>query len=279
MKKHPVDELFARKLRDAEITPRDEAFQKFHQRLQTKERRIGWWHQGPWLAAAGVSLLLMAGGGWWLMSQPSDSTVAIAKTSVKKAPSAPQTKINESSPITTEVPQALASAASVPIPQTTNKVAVETTKKTATKAAGQKREETKIESLPSTQESQVAQVMTTPTVEPQRSVKVEQAVKSMTLTTAVAEVAKPVEKTVVLQLPALKENNLPKEALVASNEVESNPSVSTPSSDTDLLNKPRKSTRMAKVWQQLKNAKNGEKVDWDEVGFNPNKLVAKAIGK
>ena len=68
MKKHPVDELFSRKLRDAEITPRDEAFQKFQQRLQTKERRIGWWQQGPWLAAAGVSLLLMAGGGWWLMS-------------------------------------------------------------------------------------------------------------------------------------------------------------------------------------------------------------------
>jgi len=36
---------------------------------------------------------------------------------------------------------------------------------------------------------------------------------------------------------------------------------------------------MAKVWKQLKNAKNGEKVDWDEVGFNPNKLLAKATGK
>ena len=277
MKKHPVDELFSRKLRDAEITPRDEAFQKFQQRLQTKERRIGWWQQGPWLAAAGVSLLLMAGGGWWLMSQPSDTTVALSGTTAKKA-TAPPTKVIESSPIKTALPQALAS--NEVMPQATNKTTVApTVPKAVAKAPVKMREETKLEQLPPMQESQIAQVATTPTAAPQHSVKVEDAVKSTTLTNAVAEVAKPVEKTVVLQLPALKENTQSKEALVASKEVETNSSVSVPSSETDLLNQPRKSTRMAKVWQQLKNAKNGEKVDWDEVGFNPNKLVAKAIGK
>ena len=279
MKKHPVDELFSRKLRDAEITPRDEAFQKFQQRLQTKERRIGWWQQGSWLAAAGVSLLLMAGGGWWLMSQPADSTVATVEPSVKKTIATPQTKGSESPPISAEASQAIATRETVPQP--TNKTSVGAVQQAVAKAPMQKREETKLETLPSIQESQIAQVVTTPTatVEPQRPVKVEEAVKTMSLTNAVAEVAKPVEKTVVLQLPALKENNQSKEALVAFNEVQSNPSASTPSFDNDVLNKPRKSTRMAKVWQQLKNAKNGEKVDWDEVGFNPNKLVAKAIGK
>ena len=41
MKKHPVDDLFSRKLRDAEITPREEAYQKLQQRMQSKQRRLG----------------------------------------------------------------------------------------------------------------------------------------------------------------------------------------------------------------------------------------------
>jgi hypothetical protein len=38
--------------------------------------------------------------------------------------------------------------------------------------------------------------------------------------------------------------------------------------------KPRGS-RFSRVFRQLKNARAGEKVDWDEVGFNPKDLVAR----
>jgi hypothetical protein len=31
--------------------------------------------------------------------------------------------------------------------------------------------------------------------------------------------------------------------------------------------------------RQLKNAKNGEKVEWDEVGINPNSVLARANRK
>ncbi len=42
----------------------------------------------------------------------------------------------------------------------------------------------------------------------------------------------------------------------------------------EVEEKPR-NTRFARVFRQLKNARAGEKVDWDEVGFNPKNLVAR----
>jgi hypothetical protein len=83
MKKHPVDDLFSRKLRDAEITPREEAYQKLQERMQSKKRRLGWWQQGPWLAAAGVSLLLIAGWLVWTNTNSEDTLTAQAKPTIE----------------------------------------------------------------------------------------------------------------------------------------------------------------------------------------------------
>ncbi|MBB6001763.1 hypothetical protein [Arcicella rosea] len=41
----------------------------------------------------------------------------------------------------------------------------------------------------------------------------------------------------------------------------------------------RKQSKFNKIWQQLKRAKNGENVDWKEVGFKPQKLLARADAK
>ncbi|MBB3841278.1 hypothetical protein FHS57_005300 [Runella defluvii] len=275
MKKHPVDELFSRKLRDAEITPRDEAFQKFQQRLQTKERRIGWWQQGPWLAAAGVSLLLMAGGGWWLMSQqPSESdTVALSKTPSPKivAPNPPQN--GEQKAVIAPSTNELASLDKKAKAGSRSESQVPTFSSATAPTSSKSNLKTKEVVQPLVQETQVAQVVeTTPASEPVKQMKLEEPSKTVALASAIT--AKPTEKTVVLQLPELEKT------LVAANDPQTNVAATNSSiTDNDVLDKPRKSTRMAKVWQQLKNAKNGEKVDWDEVGFHPNKVVAKAIGK
>lgn len=276
MKKHPVDELFSRKLRDAEITPRDEAFQKFQQRLQTKERRIGWWQQGPWLAAAGVSLLLMAGGGWWLMSQqPSESnTVALSKTPSPKIV-APSTHQNgEQKAVIAPSTNELASLEKKAKAGSRLESQVSTFSSATASTTPKRDRKTKEVVQPLVQETQLAQVVeTTPTSEPVKQMKIEEPTK-IVASLASAVTAKPTEKTVVLQLPELEKT------LVAANDPQTNVATTNSSiADNDVLDKPRKSTRMAKVWQQLKNAKNGEKVDWDEVGFHPNKLVAKAIGK
>ena len=270
MKKHPVDELFSRKLRDAEITPRDEAFQKFQQRLKAKERRIGWWQKGLWLAAAGVSLLLIVEGGWWLSQQPNEiNTLALSNRSSTNgiAPSSHQTSEQKVADATNEL-TSLENNAQVGVGSRTKSEAT-----TSSSATTPSKHHVKLKDAiqPLVQETQIAQVeVTTTASEPQ--IKIEEPTKTVVLTNAAT--AKPTEKTVVLQLPELEKT------LVVVNESQTTVAATNSSmTDNDVLNKPRKSTRMAKVWQQLKNAKNGEKVDWDEVGFNPNKLVAKAIGK
>ncbi|WP_028664241.1 hypothetical protein [Runella zeae] len=278
MKKHPTDKFFAEKLKEVEIKPRPEAWDKLQMRMQTKQRRVGgWWHQGPWLAAAGVSLVLVAGWVVWSLNQSPELTVAHKETK-KSMPPQEQT-----------IPQGEANK----IPSATDNDAIaalaETPKKTIDKGV----EKRKIKSVIPQKDSQLSQPRVLESSELQSSqevainenktpergnaniapIKIEQ---PQSIAQNSPTTHQPVTKTVVLQLPELKES------LVASSQVESN--VEKQNSDSEdfgdnLLSKPRKSTRMAKVWQQLKNAKNGEKVDWEEVGFNPNKVLAKATGK
>jgi hypothetical protein len=42
---------------------------------------------------------------------------------------------------------------------------------------------------------------------------------------------------------------------------------------------PRKTSKFGKLWQQLKRAKNGEGVDWNELGVKPQKVLARADAK
>lgn len=276
MKKHPVDDLFSRKLRDAEITPREEAYQKLQERMQSKQRRLGWWQQGPWLAAAGVSLLLVAG---WAVWNNTGSEVPLTAQVTPKSES-----------VAGQKPAQLAESKWVQKNLKDKKDIVNTPISPEEQIAVSKpvkdvQKNSKIESslpLLKSEVKQVAQV-----TEPTDKDKTQEVVPAHESPKAVAQIAagsiepKPTEKTVVLQLPELQQT------LVAVNEktpVEKEISTAStesanPKFDDNILNQPRKSTRMAKVWKQLKNAKNGEKVDWDEVGFNPNKLLAKATGK
>ena len=41
----------------------------------------------------------------------------------------------------------------------------------------------------------------------------------------------------------------------------------------------KKETRLSKIWQQLKRAKNGENINWNEVGIKPLKMLARADAK
>lgn len=278
MKKHPTDKFFAEKLKEVEIKPRPEAWDKLQMRMQTKQRRIGgWWQQGPWLAAAGVSLVLVAGWVVWSLNQSPELTVAHKETKKSLSQQEQTTPQGESN----KIPSATDNDAIAAL--------AETSKKTMDKGV----EKRKIKSVIPQKDSRLSQPRVLESSELQSSqevainenkppergnaniapIKVEQ---PQSIAQNNPTVNQPVTKTVVLQLPELKES------LVASSQVESN--VEKQKSDNEdfgenLLNKPRKSTRMAKVWQQLKNAKNGEKVDWEEVGFNPNKVLAKATGK
>ncbi|MDF7821667.1 hypothetical protein P1X15_28885 [Runella sp. MFBS21] len=286
MKKHPTDKFFAEKLKEVEIKPRPEAWDKLQMRMQTKQRRIGgWWQQGPWLAAAGVSLVLVAGWVIWSLNQSPDLTVAHKETNKSMPPQKQTIPLGESNKIPSSTDtDAIAALAEIPKEPTDKEVEKRNIRSSVPQKDARQSEPTILESL-ALQSSQEVAVNENKTPERENvniaPTKVEQpqliAQNSPTSN-------QPVTKTVVLQLPELKQS------LVASAQVESNvekqsaDNVEKQKSDNEdfgenLLNKPRKSTRMTKVWQQLKNAKNGEKVDWEEVGFNPNKVLAKATGK
>ncbi|AXE19489.1 hypothetical protein DR864_17945 [Runella rosea] len=282
MKKHPIDKLFSQKLKEAEIKPRDEAWEKLQLRMQqNKKRRIGgWWQQGPWLAAAGVCLLLVAGWLTWRSNSSNETNLAQhthnTKAKAIKKQIAPQEeiKIEAEAPIAEQ--EQVATALNKPESIT------QTVRKSTTSTAP----ESKSASVTFSPQPMVA---TLPDVQ-----KAENQAKPESVPVSAAENPRTIAqtpihpevisgaKTVVLQLPELKET------LVAANTKETIAEPRIKSDETksvseefedDILNKPRKSTRMAKVWKQLKNAKNGERVDWDEVGFNPNKMLAKATGK
>lgn len=279
MKKHPVDDLFSRKLRDAEIKPREEVYQKLQERMQSKQRRLGWWQQGPWLAAAGVSLLLVAGWVVWNNNSSEAALTARAKPNTESIEKKQSTQLAKSK----AVEEKSAGKKEIISQQilSENQVAVNDPVKAVQKSS-------KFESSLPVVKSEVKQVEQTAQItEPIKNDKAQEIItapespKVAAKTTITNTESKPTEKTVVLQLPELQQT------LVAVNEkapVEKEISTASaestnPKFDENILNQPRKSTRMAKVWKQLKNAKNGEKVDWDEVGFNPNKLLAKATGK
>lgn len=276
MKKHSVDDLFSRKLRDAEVTPREETYQKLQQRMQSKQRRLGWWQQEPWLAAAGVSLLLLAG---WVVWNNNNSEEALTAQVMPKTESIIKQKLTQiGNPKVVEEnlidKKEITNQQSLRENQLAHTEPMKDTKKSS-------KEESSLPILKS-ELNQITQVKEiAENALPLLPVNTQETQKAVAQASAINEELKTTEKTVVLQLPELQQS------LVAANEKEtvenntSTPSVESTNSrfDESILNQPRKSTRMAKVWKQLKNAKNGEKVDWDEVGFNPNKLLAKATGK
>ncbi len=282
MKKHPIDKLFAQKLKEAEIKPRDEAWEKLQLRMQqNKKRRIGgWWQQGPWLAAAGVCLLLVAGWLTWRSNSSTEINLAQhtllpqSKTIEDKEVVAPQEKIK----IAPEAPLAKQEqmAAMLNKPEPIKQAARPNTTNTAPELkSAPVSPQPMVAVLPDTHKSEN---QSKPENAPGPIVENPQRIAQTSTQPEVTSGA----KTVVLQLPELKET------LVAANVKEPIAEPRIKSEETtslsdeledDILNKPRKSTRMAKVWKQLKNAKNGERVDWDEVGFNPNKMLAKATGK
>jgi hypothetical protein len=78
MKKNPIDELFASKLKEHRLEPSERALERFNQRLDQKnsQRRISPWYFG---AAAG---LVLASFGLYLMNQDEPKNTLAEKTPV-----------------------------------------------------------------------------------------------------------------------------------------------------------------------------------------------------
>ncbi|PSL29304.1 hypothetical protein [Dyadobacter jiangsuensis] len=261
MKKHPVDDLFKRKLEGLERTPSENAWLKIQEKQPAKSRpamrRAAVW---GWYAAAGVAAAVMGGYLVWQNQQgvspggiQSQQTVAV----VKPAPvDSAVSRIRKSDEPVEQLAVADEKNIGSAVDQENVKRATHFNKITKTPEAPRQVTETSVADAEPIQNVPMVAIAEKPDV-PVNAIQsgqikspVAQDIKTLPDEPAVSRVNKPEPE--------------PTRTIVVAVETGTN----------EAEEKPR-NTRFARVFRQLKNARAGEKVDWDEVGFNPKSLVAR----
>jgi hypothetical protein len=243
--KNNIDKIFKESLQNYERQPRPQAWEKLQERLEGKDRKIVplWW---KYVSAASVALLLGV-GGYLFLNENVDSTeqVAVSKKPVIKK----NTPLVDSKDNNIELSSNDVSENS----NLTSKNKIKFVKRGDLSPTIIIDEEPKIvhekieypsEKLEGTQTTKI------PTIEPKKTE----------------------ENTIVLVL----ENTKPKveEETIILNFVETKPEVVAQNTEPE-----KKQSRVGKIWEQLKRAKNGENVNWNEVGVKPQKVLARADAK
>ena len=240
-----IDKIFSKGLHSYNRQPRPQAWEKLEARLQKPKSKVLpiWW---KYASAASVALFLGI-GGYWFNSQKSNLVEQVAVNKKPPVIEKKQDQIVEKEIIEKEVTPQVATVEK-DIPKKTILKPKEKYEKVDNKQFAQ---------LPPQQVikvEEVTQIAKTPTIE---SKKIDE------------------QNTIVLVL----ENTKPKvegETIVL-NMVETKPEVVAQNDSNDGSSK--KETRISKIWQQLKRAKNGENVNWSEVGIKPQKMLARADAK
>jgi hypothetical protein len=234
-----IDKIFSEGLYKYERQPRPQAWGKLEAKLQKPKSKVL-----PiwWKYASAASVALLLGiGGYWISNQKVNSIEEIA-VSQKAVIIKKPTQIIEKEVINQVV-----------------KVEGNLSKKIRSKSVQNREmvENKQFAPLPFQQIikiEEIKQIAKIPTIE---SKKTEE------------------QNTIVLVL----ENTKPKveEETIVLNMVETKPEVVAQSDLND--GEIKKETRLSKIWQQLKRAKNGENVNWSEVGIKPQKMLARADAK
>ena len=240
-----IDKIFSKGLQRYERQPRPEAWGKLEARLQKPKSKVLpiWW---KYASAASVALLLGI-GGYWFNDQKTDSVeqVAVTKNPVigKKISTKNPIELSGKMSDNGRHPQDASNWTAQKKCNLRPEIIVDEERKFV---------EEKIE-YPS-ENKEIKQIAKTQTVE---SKKIEE------------------QNTIVLVL----ENTKPRVEVetIVLNMVETKPEVVAQTDLNDGITK--KETRISKIWQQLKRAKNGENVNWSEVGIKPQKMLARADAK
>lgn len=263
MKKHPVDDLFKRKLEGLERTPSENAWLKIRESQPANSRSVVW----GWYAAAGVAAAVMGGYLVWQSEQDvlpggikTQRIVAAARPVEKKdLGTSPVENLNES-------------VEHLPAAEKAGNALAENEDKNQKRASNAP--ETASSRIAQTQRAEKHNIKVTiaqPEPEP-NALAVAIVEKPSVLVNATQ--AKPAEIPVSQDIKTLPD----KPAVSQVNKPEPEPTrtiiVEVETGTKEAEEKPRH-TRFARVFRQLKNARAGEKVDWDEVGFNPKDLVAR----
>lgn len=242
-----IDKIFSEGLHNFERQPRSEAWEKLQARLEKPQSKVLplWW---KFASAASVALLLGV-GGYWYNSQKINSERGFASTKMNNVnrKNISSISISESEKLTNSN-------------HAQNKSHWRGEKKCFLRPEivideERKFSEETIEYLSEKQE--IIQTVKAPSIE-SKNIK-EQNTIVLVLEDTKPKVAKAEEETIVLNFVEAKQ-----EAVAQIDPTEENL---------------KKQSRLGKIWQQLKRAKNGEDVNWGEVGIKPQKVLARADAK
>ncbi|WP_159469225.1 hypothetical protein [Dyadobacter sp. 3J3] len=253
MKKHPVDDLFKKRLASIEKKPSELAWERIQQGQKNKSRRIAAW---VWYAAASVSLALISGYVVWqnqtdtsgkLTNQTEMAKVErnIPKTILSKTP-----HLYENTAPTEVKPEVLSNPSSVEIAQNSESPK---DKKIRDVAKQDSYRETNALMEKNIKED-IIQVAIIPSAKPEEvntnKVDLQQTISAEKVNAKPVDLArvedKKADRTIVVEIEEPK------------NEF-----------------KDKKPSRLARVFRQLKNVREAEPVDWEDVGFNPKNILAR----
>lgn len=244
MKKHPVDDLFKRRLSGLEKQPSPSAWLKITKEARSRPSAPGW----VWYAAASVIVALLTGYAIWENNDP-DTRPASLSNNVVPA--------NKDQPVIAD----LIDKDSLPISRAENKK--QTTIVTEKIAKRQAQKEVEVVRETTTDDKKIdgfqKEVFAADLKE----------IPSTDIDQKTGEINP-------LEVKAIAGISLVKKSSEMQDEVEPLRTVVVviDMDDNGVQSKP-KTSRFSKVFKQLKNARAGERVDWDEVGFDPKVLVAR----
>ncbi|QRR03154.1 hypothetical protein [Dyadobacter sandarakinus] len=244
MKTHPVDDLFRSKLSDISKTPSNAAWEKLSAGTGKENKSKAHWWYG---VAASLAMLVSIGYVVWNVEheQRTGTHISLAQ----KQPQANDPKPTE---VPTDLPEAKSAVEVRPETSMTAVVAAGTDKKRHVQELSAPQ--------PNIQESSIQ--------------KREELVTAVTPLESIAPIEINEKEQSMPKLPELAEQSV---ATATQEEVNRKMVVhiELPSED----GRKAKESRFVKVFRQLKNARAGEKVDWEEVGFNPKRIIARVDDK
>jgi hypothetical protein len=255
MKKHPVDDLFKRKLTSLEKKPSELAWERIREGQKSNSRRIAAW---VWYAAASVTLALISGYVVWQNQANQFSEQAGNKELAKTERTIPDLKTPSISEA--EIKSEFSDSESEVLPE------LKKPKSYNQVELAQNKPERKINKNKNQQEPIIIEVHKTINAAPLQITKAEPTkTEANTFSKPDSQQSLASEKvsTKPVEL-AYQEDKKPDRTIVVE--------VEEPKNEF----KDKKLSRLTRVFRQLKNVREAEPVDWNEVGFHPKDIIARA---
>jgi hypothetical protein len=257
MKKHPVDDLFKRKLTSLEKKPSELAWERIREGQKSKSRRIAAW---VWYAAASITLALISGYVVWQNQANQFSEQASNKELAKTERMISDLKIPSVSKA--EIESEFSDQGSEVLPE------LKKSKSYNQVELVQNKPERKINKDKNQEEQIIIEVHKTTNTAP--------------IQVAKAEPAKTETNTFTFEKPesqqSLSSEKLSDKAVELAYQEEKKPDrtivVEVEEPKNEFVDK--KPSRLTRVFRQLKNVREAEPVDWNEVGFHPKDIIARA---